>query len=954
VKLTVARMDVVHFQATSYCRSMPGATTLVGRDVELAQLIGWVDDLVSGTGRAVLVEGEPGSGKSSLVRAAAAAAERRGCQVFRAAADELGQALPLQPLLDALRARESAGEPRLTTILRLLQGELGNGNDATVAASEQMLTLMAELCSAESTVLIIDDLQWADSTTISVWEWLVRSAERAPLLLIGTTRPVPQRDELLAVHRTVGSEGTITLGPLSEAAVIELVSSITGGKPGTDLMRLADGAAGNPLYLNELMSALARATRLKVNRAGVVKVAGGPVPESLVAVIAHRLDFLSRETRAVLQAAALLGVEFLVSDLVIVLGLRVTELVPAIDEALAAGVLEETGETLSFRHPLIRDALYDDIPTAVRPAWHLDAAKALAEADVPTIRVARQLLRAFESPGAGPMDETLLNWLVDAAPTIVARAPRSAVQLLRQASRRLPATTRRGAVIASRLADALYRSGNSVGAERIAARAMSVVSDPDLLVDLHSIVTQCRAMVGKSNESIEPLSRALAMPAISAQQRARLLVLSARAHWDLGAVSVAEQVASDALRTAEEAGDRWAIGWSLHVLTIASGTRGDIPGALPLFDRALAVVGDNPSLTDLGLLLRINQAVALGDLDRYGEAIAAAERVCQLADEAGSLVRLAQAQTALGELLFDVGRWDDAVAEVDILPDEFKNPNATCCDRGIAAAIAFHQGDPATARQLLAIAEPSAEKIGNRVVVSLALARSLDHEVSGDPDAALTVLTEGATNQVEELGEMEDLLPEAARLAMSTGKVDVATDIADQTDKLAARSQVPHRLAAAAYCRGLIDDDPSLLLQAAERYDEAGRPLLRARAMEAAAVGFAGRGDHGSARSAFTRADDLYDRLGASWDLAHLRAQLRQHGIRRGPRAKHRQATTGWGALTPTEMKIAEMVAEGMPNRQIAEQLVLSPRTVGTHVSHILAKLGVRSRIEIAREAAAR
>lgn len=922
--------------------------------MELALLRAWVEDLVSGTGRAVLIEGEPGIGKSSLARAAAAVAERHGCQVYRAAADELGQELPLQPLLDALRARETAGEPRLTTILRLLQGEVGNGNDATVAASEQMLTLMAELCSAAATVLIVDDLQWADPATVSVWEWLARSAERAPLLLIGTMRPVPQRDDLLAVHRAVGASSKIELGQLPDAAVASLISLIVGGKPGADLLRLADGAAGNPLYLTELMDALSRATRISVNSAGVIEVAGGPVPNSLVAAIASRLDFLSRDVRAVLQAAALLGVEFLVSDLAIVLNQRITELVPVIDEALAAGVLEEAGERLAFRHPLIRDALYDDIVGAVRPAWHWDAAKALAEAGVPIIRVVRQLLRAVSSPGAGPLDETLINWLVDAAPTLVAQTPRAAVDLLRQASRQLPATTTRGAMLASRLADALYRTGNSVGAERVASRAMSVISDPELLVDLHWTVTQCRTILGRSADSLKSLSRALATPAISASQRARLLVLTARAHVDLGEVIVAGQVAADALRTAEESGDRWAVGWALHVLTIVSIIRGDFGGALPHFDRALEVVGDNPGLTDLGLLLRINQAVALGNLDRNAEAIAAADRVRELADSAGSLVRLAQAQSALGQLLFYVGRWDDAQAEVEILPDEFKDPIATCLDRGVAAAVSFHRGDSAAGRQQLAMAEPSAEKIGNRIVASLALARSLDHEVSGAPTAALAVLTEGMANHTEELEAIEDVLPEAARLAVSTGTVGAAAAIANQAASLASRSQVPHRLASAAYCRGLLDDDPTLLLSAAEHYDGAGRPLLRAKALEAAAVALAGRGEHDSARSAFTGAHDLYDKLGASWDLAHLRAQLRQHGIRRGPRAKHRRATTGWGALTPTEMKIAEMVAEGMPNRQIAEQLVLSPRTVGTHVSHILAKLGVRSRIEIAREAAMR
>jgi len=212
---------------------MSGATALVGRDLELAQLTEWVDDLVSGTGQAVLIEGEPGIGKSALARAAAMIAERHGCQVYRAAADELGQELPLQPLLDALRARESAGEPRLATILRLLHGELISGaSDPTVAASEQMLTLMAELCSSAPTVLVVDDLQWADLATISVWEWLARSAARSPLLLIGTTRPVPQRDELLTVQRAVGDEATIRLGSLPEAAVVDLITTIADGKPG--------------------------------------------------------------------------------------------------------------------------------------------------------------------------------------------------------------------------------------------------------------------------------------------------------------------------------------------------------------------------------------------------------------------------------------------------------------------------------------------------------------------------------------------------------------------------------------------------------------------------------------------------------------------------------------------------------------------------------------------------
>ena len=131
-------------------------------------------------------------------------------------------------------------------------------------------------------------------------------------------------------------------------------------------------------------------------------------------------------------------------------------------------------------------------------------------------------------------------------------------------------------------------------------------------------------------------------------------------------------------------------------------------------------------------------------------------------------------------------------------------------------------------------------------------------------------------------------------------------------------------------------------------------PLLGAKALEAAAGAFVDKGDRGQARAAFTRAVDLYGSLGAVRDVARLQASFRAHGIRRGPRVKHRQARRGWDSLTPTETKITALVVEGLSNPQIAAGLFLSRRTVATHVSHILNKLDVHSRIDIAREAARR
>jgi tetratricopeptide (TPR) repeat protein len=289
---------------------------------------------------------------------------------------------------------------------------------------------------------------------------------------------------------------------------------------------------------------------------------------------------------------------------------------------------------------------------------------------------------------------------------------------------------------------------------------------------------------------------------------------------------------------------------------VVSVMRGDVAGALPLFDQALTVVGDDPTLTDLGLLLQINKSVALGELDRYDEAVNAARWVRQLADHTGSLVRLAQARCALGQLLFEAGRWDDVQAEVEALADAMKDPGTTCCDRGLAAVIAFHRGDVVTARNHLGSAADSAKQIGTRVVSSFVRARSLDHEVADEPGKALAVLT-ACLASTEELDELQDLLPEAARLAARINATTVLADVVSRAETFVQRSRVPHRLGTVAYCRGLLDGSASLLLVAAEKYGDAGRLLSQAKALEAAAVSLAEQGDRGSARSAFVRADDI-------------------------------------------------------------------------------------------------
>ncbi len=930
------------------------ARRLVGRDSELTTLITLMADLAGGRGSSALIEGEPGIGKSALVRAAVAEAADLGSQVFWGAGDELGQALPLLPLLDALRVREPHGDARRTAIARLLRGEsAAPGADLSAVLAEQLLALVAEQSAARPTILVIDDLHWADHATIALWERLARSVPPVPLMLVGTMRPVPKRDELLALRRAVPDTVQLRLGGLTDAAVAELVAALAGGKPDDKLLRLAGGAAGNPLYITELVAALARGSCLAVTDAGAVALTGGSAPASLSAAIADRLGFVSGPVREVARAAALIGVEFAVADLAAVLGRGVADLVPAVDEALAAGILIRSGGDLRFRHPLIRTALYEEMPGSLRAAWHRDAGRALAAAGAPAERVARQLQWAVGRPD-DPVDEWMLSWLAAASELLIGRAPQVAVDLLGRAVARGPDRSQQHYYLVGRLADALYRVGNVPEAEQVARRALAHTDDPELVVDLHWTIAQSLMRSGRSADAIEMLNQALARVAVSRRHRARLLVLTARVHSHLGEVERAGQVAAEALEAGSQERDNWAMAWALHVLAIVAGVQGKAVEALLQFDRALAVTQTDAALTDLRILLQVNQAVMLMDLDRYDEALAAARQAQQLADQAGTVTRQGQAHGALAQLFFDTGRWDDALAETRAVPDDLKEPGCACVDLGIAAVVCFHRDDVGAARGYLAAAIPDAERIGSRVIPQLALARSLDREQANALPDALAQLTAGFASNAEELEQIEDLLPDAVRLATETGDLGTAHALADRVEELAAESQIPRRQANALLCRGLVDQDSVPLLRAAELYGAATRPLPSAQALEAAAASFISADDRDGARAAFTRALELYDSLGAVMDVARLQARFRAYGIRRGPQAKHRQARSGWESLTPTETKIAALVEGGLSNPDIAAKLFLSRRTVATHVSHILKKLNVQSRTDIAREAALR
>ncbi len=934
-------------------------TTLVGRDEQLANLGGLVTGVAGGRGRAVWVEGEPGIGKSALLEAALAGAERAGCQVFRGAAHELGRRFPLRVLLECLGVSEDSPDRGRAEIAALLRGA-GSGvasGDPVVPASEALLALVDRMCAAAPVVLVVDDLQWADEASVAVWHRLSRSVGQLPLLLVAACRSVGRRSPMVALRRGVRSGGglVLTLDPLTSDQSAGLVAGLLGAACGPGLRQLAEGAGGNPLYLRELVDALVREDQAAV-RDGVAEVATGEVnaPTSLSAAIADRLGFLSPGTSETLQLAALLGPEFTVRDLATITGHAPLDLVPVVEEGLSSGVLSESGLRLVFRHALIRQALSEAVPAGLRSELHLQAAQALVTASASMERVAEQLLAGPDAPGLA--EGWVLDWLVEIGPRLVYRAPQTALDLLGRVLDGLATDDPQWEILGELLVTAAWLDGRDDEVERRARQVLRHATDPARTARAAWTLAYMLGRTSQYDAAVAACTEALADPRIDSLWSTRQRALQALILMNGGRYEEAEVTGHEALTAAEDLGDHFAAGYALHALSlIRSRAHADETGCLAYVERALATVGEHPETADLRLLLLINRAITFDDLDRPTEAVAAGREAMRAVELAGSRVRRQSQRALQAQLLFMVGQWDEALVELENTDAGYLGYAAEhVLVSGIRALIAIHRGDRTAAEQALRAVAAADISRGESTIHSVYLhrARALVAERDGDPGLALAELT--STMDIAETAPYpyaSRWLPDAVRLALATGDLVTSRAITDAAVAKAEREPLPSRIATAERCRGLIESDPALLLAAADRYRATGRILELANTLEDAAVLLAEHGDHDAARAALDDAFAHYTELRADYDLRRAAARLRPLGLHRGQRGTRRRPTTGWDALTPTELRVAEHVAEGRSNPDIAAAMYLSRRTVQTHVSHILAKLGARSRIEIAHQA---
>ena len=440
-----------------------------------------------------------------------------------------------------------------------------------------------------------------------------------------------------------------------------------------------------------------------------------------------------------------------------------------------------------------------------------------------------------------------------------------------------------------------------------------------------------------------------------------LAVLAMLERAGTGDLDAADATAREALTVAEEVGDTFATAHALADLWFTHGIRRDHAAALDYIDRALRVLGDDPGHPDLRSYALEVRIFTLQNLDRWPEAELALRQTREFAHRSGSSDRATWATAAV--LRYWLGQWDDALAELNwdntdapglkytFLRDDWP----ALLVHGVAALIAGRRDQRTTAGQHLrqGLALPIQILTDRENQDFLVAAHALALEQSGETRQAMLRLAGILPRRDGEMTLIHQWLPDLVRLAIAAGDRRMARDAAQACQAEAAAETEPARAAAASLrCRGLLRSDPGPLRDAVAHYRSKGPAVQLPAALDDLAAVLAQRGRGDEAWVALNEAVSLYEDLDARWDIRRAGSRLRAHGIRRGVHGRRGpRAARGWEALTPTELKIAALVAKGDSTSDIARGMFLSRRTVQTHISHILAKLGVKGRVDIVREA---
>ncbi|HKG64792.1 MAG TPA: AAA family ATPase [Solirubrobacteraceae bacterium] len=925
---------------------MPSSSRLVGRTRERAALADALSALRAGQGGVVALEGEPGIGKSRLLAHLAGEAADAGCTVLEGRASEFEGDLAYALWTDALDAHlAAAGERRLSRLGLIDAGalvaalpSLGGLADAPPAADRHrthraLRDLLERLAAPRPLVLCLDDVHWADPASADALAALLDRPAAAPVLLALAMREgrLPR-----AVDRALREQRAVLLAPapLSEGEAGELV--------GAGAAAVYEQSGGNPFYLEQLA---------RVHGTGDLGRGDGVVPPAVAASLAAELDRLPAGARRLLDAAAVAGDPFEPDLVAAVAELGRDEAHAALDALIEQALvrLSDAPGRFAFRHPLVRHAAYVAAPAGWRLGAHARAAAALERQGAGPVARAHHL----EHAAAGDAETAAV--LVDAAEASQAPAPAIAARFLEAALRILP-DARGSNRIRVLLAEAHAAAGDPAAAHAMLLEAQRSAG-PAERMRLTVAIANAERLLGRPDAARGRLHVALAeLPAQPSADRIRLrlgLGLTALMACDL---SEARDRAADARDDARSIGDPVFELAALALGTVArcaADPRPAAAGEVEAVSALLARLSGEQVATRLPAFWMLGRSWrALG---RFEDALAIVRRGAAIAADTGRETVLLWLVLESVPVLVELGRTDEAVAaaaeglELARLPAD---PRSELWARTATVHAALAAGDVAGALRVAeeAVAGAPAPDFQSAAQPGWALGAALT--AAGNPERAAAAMLEAFGGDGLARVPPADRPAAAADLVearLASGDVDGAEAALAQASSMAATPWASAITGLARAALLLVRERPREAADAARdaRAAAAGAPLTRARARLAEGRAHAAAGDREAAREALLVAESAFAGFGAARRRDEAARELRRLGHRVARPARD-EAT---GPLTAREREIAELVAAGRTNREVAEQLVLSTRTIEAHLRNIYAKLGVRSRVELARRA---
>lgn len=937
---------------------------LVGRASELALVEALARDVVHGHAATLLIEGEAGIGKTRLVDSLIDSASRAGMTVFRGQAHAFETTRPFGPIAQALDLHPRSRDQRRARIGRMLIGDQnplektasGQAPDLRYRVVEEVLDLVETSCATIPVLIVVEDLHWADTSTVLAFRSMAHRLAHVPVLLVGTLRTSPRPAELdQLLDEVIGSGAPfVRLEPLPSDQVGALATAELGLAPGPALTQLLAKAGGNPLWVVELIRSMIAEGLVKLTGASA-EVTTSELPDSLRELVLRRLRYLPKPTLELLQITSVLGDAVSIHDLAAVTRRPALDLLAGLVEAFQARLLGESGDAVVFRHQLVHEAIYRDIPGPLRRGMHRDVAAALSRAGAALSQIATHLML-----GAAPGDVEAARQLREVARDASARDPTASVELLRRAKSLLPPGHDDQDLLAAELAHALLTAGQVGEAARVAEAVLDRQHQRNASVPLRLALVSALSLQNRAPELIAWAESCLNVSAeLSLTDQSLVLAQASYGRTFSGDLVGGEATARRGLEVAQRSGDIGTMVWGLTSLSVPVKAQGRYAEALSLAERAVGLAFD-PSSRDARLRHPyFFLGMALSDADRMEEGLLAYRAALEDQEELGASWLLADTLLLSAEVSFLQGRWDDAITEIETglrTADEHGTPISVPQSHAYQAVIAVGRGDLIAADKVLARLESELQSVPPRYGMQVvAYAVAMLAEAQGQQSRSYRVLLRAWERDAERENRYYQryLAPPLVRLALALDERDVAAEVARWAEATAAlAAEVPSVRSASLRCKGMVEHDPDIMLAAVESARRGGRFLDHAASCEDTAATLASSGRPEEAKALWLEALESYERVGAQAWAARASASLRGLGVRRGSRGSRRRPTSGWASLTPTERAVSHLVAEGLTNRAIGKRLFISPHTVNTHLRHVFDKLSVSTRAGLAAKAA--